>query len=152
MPERAADERRVRVLARAVTYGVVGAVLLAVAVTGEWWPVSSMRLFSEERSSTAWTWEVDLVGVDGAEHALDTGDLGPAYAGLDYFARHLPDLSTRHLDAICRAWADAALERGGPRAESTRLYRVRRAVPRRAGEDRTVIERELRYTCAGASG
>ena len=144
-------ERSVRVLARVVTYGLVAAIALAVAVSGEWWPVSSMRLFSEERSPSISSWEVDLVDASGAEHRLDLGDLGPSFAGLSYFARHLPSLSTERLDEICRAWADEALRQGHPRAESVRLYRVRRAVPRSAGEPNTHLDREPRYDCAGAS-
>lgn len=145
------SDRCAPVIARVVTYGVVLVLVIAVALDAEWWPVSSMRLFSGERTSSSTSWEVDLVDATGIEHRLDLADLGPSFAGLDYFARHLPTMRRDRLDGICQAWADAAVDQGSVAAAEVRIYHLRRTVPTRRDEPRRLLERDLRYTCAGTS-
>ena len=144
-------DRQGRIVGRVVSYGVVLALVLAVATDTEHWPFSAMRLFSGERAATKLSWEVDLVDGDGVEHRLDISDLGPGYAQLSYFSRYLPSVSEERLDGICRAWADAALEDGAVRAESVRIYANRITVPDDPDDPSERVDRDLRHSCAGAS-
>jgi hypothetical protein len=144
-------ERRTRVVGRVVTYGVIALLLSVVLRDAEYWPFSAMRLFSGERTSSITSWEVDAVDRDGVEHVLHPSDYGPGYAGLHYFARYLDDMGDERRDAICRAWADAAVDHGDAPADRIRIYHLRSTVPDRRGTERTVVERRLRFTCAGAS-
>lgn len=143
-------ERRTRVLGRVVTYGVIALLLTVVLRDAEYWPFSAMRLFSGERTSSITSWEVDAVDRDGVEHELHLSSYGPAFAGLHYFAGSLDDMSDHRRDSMCRAWADAAVDHGDVRAERIRIYHLRSTVPDRRGKDRMVVERRLRFTCAGA--
>lgn len=60
----APDPARARLRGRLVTYGILGAMVLAVAFHVEAWPMTSFRLFSFVRTSTQS--ELVLYAVDGA--------------------------------------------------------------------------------------
>ena len=140
-------------LGRAVVYGLLGVLALAAALEAEWWPVSSMRLFSQVRSDSAITWEVRLVGptVDGgrAEEVLDVASLGRAFRGAHHLVPDLAGMPADQRDAVCHAWAEAAVEAGHLAAVEVRIDRVVRAVPTSEGDTAAERSRTEVLRCAG---
>jgi hypothetical protein len=135
---------------RIVVYGLVALIGVAAAADAEWWPVSSMRLFSEVRSGTAVAWEVRLVAADGTEELLDVASLGRAFRGAHHLVPTLPALPAAERDAICAAWAEAAADQGRLVASEVRVDRVVRSVPRSAAEAPVELSRTESVRCAGA--
>ena len=114
---------------RIVVYGLVTLLALAAALDAEWWPVSSMRLFSQVRSDSAVSWEVRLVGPGGVEEGLDVASLGRGFRGAHHLVPELATMSDGDRDAVCRAWAEAAADQGHVAAVEVRIDRVVRSVP-----------------------
>src|SRR5215210_7806901 len=116
-------------MARAVVIGIVAALLVAGAVEAEWWPVSSMRLFSEVRDDRAAGFEVFLVDADGDASRLDLASLGRGFRGAHHLLPRFSSMTQAERDEVCAAWAAAA----GGDADSVRIDRVVRTVP--TGDD-----------------
>lgn len=136
-------------LGRIVVYGLVGALAVAAVFNAEWWPISSMRLFSHVRGDSAVTYEVHLVGADGADEVLDVASLGRSFRGAHHVVPRLADMPADERDAVCQAWARAAADDGGVAAVEVRVDRVVRSVPMSSEDD--VVERSRREVlrCAG---
>ena len=131
-------------LARAVVVGMVATLLAAAVVEGEWWPVSSMRLFSEVRDDRGTAFEVFLVDADGTARRLDLASLGRGFRGAHHLLPRFASMTQPERDEVCAAWAAAA---GGGGA-SVRVDRVVRSVPTRPDQPRVELEREVAWTCA----
>ena len=132
-------------LARAVVVGMVGTLLVAGVVEAEWWPVSSMRLFSQVRDDRGTAFEVFLVDADGTERRLDLASLGRGFRGAHHLLPRFASMTQAERDEVCTAWATAA---SAPDA-SVRVDRVVRTVPTDAGEPRRELGRDVAWTCAG---
>jgi hypothetical protein len=134
---------------RLVVYGLVALLGIAAVVDAEWWPVSSMRLFSQVRSDSAVSWEVRLVGPNGTEEILDVASLGRGFRGAHHLVPELAAMSAADRDAVCRAWAEAAAAAGHVAAVEVRIDRVVRSVP--TSDDDVAAERSRTEAvrCAG---
>ena len=129
---------------------LVALLAVAAAVDAEWWPVSSMRLFSQVRSDSAVSWEVRLVGGSGTEEVLDVASLGRGYRGAHHLVPELAGMPAADRDAVCHAWAEAAAAAGHLTAVEVRIERVVRSVPT---SDADVVEERSRteaVRCEGA--
>jgi hypothetical protein len=124
----------VRAQARAVVGGLTGLLLLAGAVEAEWWPVSSMRLFSEVRTGVSTGYEVFVAGA-----RVDVAELGRPYRGAHHLVPDMVAMAPGERDEICRAWSGGAGE--------VRVDLVRRRVPTGSGEPAREIERRVLFTC-----
>lgn len=132
-----------------VGYGLGALLVVCVLAQVEVWPLSSFRLFSEERTTATTGWEVALVDGAGAEHAVPFSRLPRAYRGAHHLAPGLAGLPADRRDAVCRAWADAAAPVLGVTATEVRVYRLSGRVP--SGDAATPPgRRTLHVTCAGA--
>ena len=122
--------------------------VLALAVAGaaeaEWWPVSSMRLFSEVRGDRAAGFEVLLVDAEGTARPLDVAALGRQFRGAHHLLPRFGSMTQAERDEVCVAWAAAA----GGGAVSVRIDRVVRTVPTSADEPRREVDRRVAWTCA----
>jgi hypothetical protein len=135
---------------RVVVYGLVGLLAVAAVAEAEWWPVSSMRLFSQVRTDTAVVWEVHLVGASGEDEVLDVSSLGRGFRGAHHLVPRLAAMPAAERDAVCAAWADAAAAQGHIAAVDVRIDRVVRSVPRRDAEAPAERSRTEAVRCAGA--
>jgi hypothetical protein len=135
---------------RVVVYGLVALLAIAAAFDAEWWPVSSMRLFSQVRSDAAVTWEVRLVGPRGSEEVLDVAPLGRSYRGAHHLVPELAAMAPGERDAVCRAWAEAAAAAGHVAALEVRIDRVVRSVPTSDDDVAEERSRTEAVRCAGA--
>ena len=135
---------------RVVVYGLLALLAIAAAFDAEWWPVSSMRLFSQVRSDSAVTWEVRLVGPRGTEDVLDVASLGRGFRGAHHLVPELAAMAPSERDAVCRAWAEAAVAAGHVTAVEVRIDRVVRSVPTSADDIAVERSRTEAVRCAGA--
>jgi hypothetical protein len=129
--------------ARAVTLGLVGALLVSCVVEAEPWPLSSFRLFSGLRVAESWSLQLVAVDPGGAEHPIPVGrDQTAARSAL----HQLPDLHRLSLAgqrAQVLDWLElAGMDRDGYQA--VRLYRRLLRRPTDADEPMQVVDRELR--------
>ena len=122
---------------------MVLALAVAGAVEAEWWPVSSMRLFSEVRDDRAAGFEVFLVDRDGTTRRLDVAALGREFRGAHHLLPRFGAMTQAERDEVCAAWAEAA---GG--AASVRVDRVVRSVPTGPDDPRRELDRRVAWTCS----
>ena len=123
---------------------MVLALATAGALEAEWWPVSSMRLFSQVRGERAAGYEVFLVDADGTARRLDVASLGREFRGALHLLPRFAEMTQAERDDVCEAWAAAA----GGSAVSVRIDRVVRMVPTDDDEPRREVERRVAWTCA----
>jgi len=128
------------VRARVVTYGVVG-LLLATAATGtEAWPLTSFRLFSMVRTSTATELELVAVHADGARSPVRFGTGNPVLATTADLLDDVVDQEPERQRAMVRAWLDAA-HLAPDDVDVVRVERVERTLG--ADLSRTEVSREV---------
>ena len=142
----AADQlavRRTRRLARAVTYGLCGTLLVLGTAQLEYWPLSAFKLFSTVRGPEITSWIVVTVGSDGVEHRLDLGGM-PDRVGLPHHT--LPKLlhaSAAERTEVLTAYVGAA--GADPAALRARVYRVVSRTSTEAHVPRAEVSRDLAY-------
>ncbi len=85
---------------------MVLALAVAGAVEAEWWPVSSMRLFSEVRDDRAAGFEVFLVDADGDDERLVLASLGRGFRGAHHLVPRFASMTQPERDGVCAAWAE----------------------------------------------
>jgi hypothetical protein len=132
-------------VARLVTYGVVGVIVLAGVTGHEYWPLSGFRLFSEVRSSQQTTYSVVVVNEQGQSSVLDLGALPDNYSG---HVQMLPAMVTKSADeqaAIVQAWL-VGLGLTPGEYTSAEIYRSASEVPADSAEPAVVTDRELVLT------
>jgi hypothetical protein len=126
--------------ARVVTYGVVG-LLLATAATGtEAWPLTSFRLFSTVRTSTATGLELVAVRPDGTRSLVRFDAGNPVLATTADLLDDVADQEPERQRAMVRAWLDAA-HLTPDDVDVVRVERVARTVG--ADLSRTEVSREV---------
>lgn len=120
---------------------LIAGLCLAAATDSEWWPVSSMRLFSRVRGPTATAWEVRAE--PSGDH-FDVAGLGRGFRGAHHLVPRMQSMEAGERDSICRAWIRAS---GNPAITALRVERVTYSVPRRDGERRRVLRRLEAFRC-----
>ncbi|MBA2478667.1 MAG: hypothetical protein H0V38_08675 [Sporichthyaceae bacterium] len=116
------DARRTTRLARTVTYGLCGGLLLLGIAQVEVWPLSAFRLFSGVRGPEATSWQVVVVDSDGSERLLDLAGM-PDRVGLPHhLLPRLVDASPAVREDVLETYVEAA--GAGTSAVRVRVYRV----------------------------
>lgn len=137
------DLRRISRLARAVTYGLCGGLLLLGVAQVELWPQSAFRLFSGVRGPETTSWIVVTVDAGGAEHPLDLGGM-PDQVGLPHhLLPRLVDASPARRAEVLEVYSEAA--GAEPSAVRARVYRVVSHTSTEPNLVRTEISRDLAY-------
>ena len=139
--ERAAAAPPVR-LARAVTYGLLAAMVGTVATGSELWPLSQFELFSGVRTGTSVTWQLVTVDGQGEETVVDLGGLPPNLDLVHHLLPGLRDQSLPDQQEAARRWLEAA-DTDDPATVAVRVYAVRRTVPIAAEGVSAELERSL---------
>lgn len=140
---RGAGDRRTSWVARGVTYGLCGGLLLLGVAQVELWPLSAFRLFSGVRGPETTSWQVVVVDADGTERPLDLGGM-PDQVGLPHHV--LPRL-VEASSSVRRDALTAYVEAAGvdPAAIEVRVYRVVSSTATAPDVPRTELSREVAY-------
>jgi hypothetical protein len=133
---------------------IVVLVLVALLVAGihdtHSWPVD-WRLYSNTKGPTAGGYYAYRVGRDSGEHLIDFEKLPYAYQRTRYILARFHRVDDAERASICAAIAGGAHDAGGEVHEVNLYWERRRVVPVDGERHTKLIERELRYTCAGPS-
>lgn len=124
-------------------------IAFAVARDAEWWPVSSMRLFSAPRTALVVSWDV-VAEAPGGERRIHFAELGRAYRGAHALLPTMRRDDQHERDARCQEWARAAVRAGYPPSSTLRVERVTKRLSPRAS-DATLVGREVVFRCRGAA-
>lgn len=119
----APDDARQRRLARAVTWAVLGVIVLGALAEIEAWPVTAFRLFSQVRTDTSTSLQLVVVHPDGSTAPLLLKPANDVVVITGHQFATLRDLPASKQRAKVDAWLDLA---GVDRADvaSVRLDRV----------------------------
>jgi hypothetical protein len=132
-----------RRLARSVTYGLCGTLLLLGAAQIELWPLSAFRLFSSVRGPETVSWVVVTVDTDGGEHALDLSRMHGSVGLPHHVLPTLVDASPAERTRVVKAYVDAAGE--GASAVDAKVYRVVSRTSTEADVPSAEVSRDLAY-------
>lgn len=124
--------------------GFLGVVVLCGLARLEVFPMSGFRLFSAVRHDVHQSWQLRAVRED-VETPIVLADLPVAYRNTSYILGDFDDMSASERDAVCRAWAKPARDRGEV-VDAIRVYRV--STPLRP--DGPPPTRQLRWECGRA--
>lgn len=139
MPE---VERRRRLLARTVTYGLCGVMLVVGAGQVELWPLTAFRLFSGVRTPESVSWQVAVVDARGVERTItlpSADELGLPHHVLPA----LVDAPPAEQQATVWAYVEAAGEGAG--SVAARVYAVTTRTPAEPDVARAEVGRSLAY-------
>ena len=139
-------QRRTSLVARLVTYGLCGSLLLVGTAQLELWPMSAFRLFSGVRGAETTSWVVVTVDAAGEEHRLDLGGNADRIGLPHHLLPKLQDASTAERQAVLETYVEAAGD--DDTAVAARVYRVVSQVPTEAGVASTELSRDLAYEVA----
>ena len=114
------------VLARTVTYGVVGLLLVTAATGLEAWPLTSYRLFSGERTDTRTGLELVAEGAAG-DRLVRPDSMNPVLVTTTHRFGELVTATPDEREQMVRAWLDVAGIDPGT-VDGARLDRVRRTL------------------------
>jgi hypothetical protein len=113
-------------LARGLTYGTPGLLLVVALVGADFWPLSAYRLFSTLRSDTTSSQQLVVSFADGTEQAVRCVD-HPVLRETMRFVPALPDAAAETRDVMLDTWfADCGIDGGD--VVRVRIDRVDRAV------------------------
>jgi len=117
---------RARRLARSVTYGTPGLLLVAALVGADFWPFSAYRLFSTLRSDETSSQQLVVSFGDGSEQAVGCVD-HPVLRETIRFVPELPAVGPETRDIMLDTWfADCGIN--GDDVVRVRIDRVDRAI------------------------
>jgi hypothetical protein len=133
---------RVGLGARLFAYALILAVLVPPLTADEYWPFTTLKLFSFVRGPVQAGWELTVVSPDGKERPFPWAELPATFAFRAHVLRRFPAMTPAERQAACDAWAEAADED----AAGLLVHRVQRRTST-AGEKSTVVRRDLRYEC-----
>ena len=139
-----ADRPRVHPLTRVFAYALIVAVVVPPLTATEYWPFTTLKLFSFVRGPVQAGWELTVVRSDGEEAPFPWAELPATFAFRAHVLRRFPHMSAAERQAACDAWAEAADEDGA----RLLIHRVQRRTSTN-GEKSTVVRRDLRYECDG---
>jgi hypothetical protein len=132
-----------RRLARVVTYGLCGTLLVLGAAQVELWPLSAFRLFSSVRGPETVSWVVVTVDAEGDEHTLDLSGMRDEVGLPHHVLPTLIDASPAERTRVIEAYLDAAGE--GASAVEAKVYRVVSRTSTDAHVPSAEVSRDLAY-------
>jgi hypothetical protein len=127
---------------RLFAYALILAVLVPPLTAEEYWPFTTLKLFSFVRAPVQAGWELSVVSPDGKEKPFPWAELPATFAFRAHVLRRFPAMTPAERQAVCDAWAEAI---DGAAAELL-IHRVQRRTST-AGAKSTVVDRDLRYEC-----
>jgi hypothetical protein len=130
-------------LARTVTYGLCGTLLVLGAAQVELWPMSAFRLFSSVRGPETISWVVFTVDDQGEEHRVDLAGMRDQVGLPHHVLPMLLDASPAERADVLEAYVEAA--GGDPGSHEARVYRVVSRTSTQADLPSTELSRDLAY-------
>ncbi|GIJ00208.1 hypothetical protein CLV28_1922 [Sediminihabitans luteus] len=108
VPEAPRPDRRARVRARVVTYGLVGVLVVGALAKVEVWPLTSFHLFSAVRTGTSVGLELVAVADDGSRAPVVLDPAHPVLVTTAHEFGDLPGATPADQRRMVAAWLDAA--------------------------------------------